>query len=434
MQMKYNTAQRFWRAYLKMANRGKARVNMPNPAIDFTARAHAGDFDEIPDAEYEDRLDDTEALSSFWDGNRHETAGTVLLNAIEKTELSDYVIEKIAGILADASVRTDYCPKEQACDENALNPDLGFSPADGLMKPDSSPRGIYNYLNRHIYGQEAAKRAVSMLMHHHLHGNSRNIVMAGTSGSGKTEIWRALSKLYNCIRIIDSTQLTCEGWKGSFKLSSIFACEPKQTAEHLILVMDEADKALFEPKIASGGTDFAKMLQNEFLKMMDGDTLTFMDEKDRDKKITVDCSGVSVVLCGSFEAMIQAKTGASGGIGFCQPERKESRIAECDEEDLIKYGNVRREIAGRINRIVTLDPLDADDFEAILEGEMSPIQKLEKAHHVSLAVDKDSRKKLASDAEKSGLGCRFLRSKLQSMLDEQMFDEPEAKEYTLCYE
>ena len=434
MQMKYNTAQRFWRAYIKMANRGKSGVNMPNPAIDFTARAHAGDFDEIPDAEYEGRLDDTEALSSFWNGSRQEMTGTILLNAISKTELSDFVIEKIAGILADASVRTDYSTKEQACDGNALNPDLGFSPADKLKCPDSSPRGIYNYLDHNIYGQEAAKRAVSMLMHHHLHGNSRNIVMAGNSGCGKTEIWRVLSKIYDCIRIIDTTQLTCEGWKGSFKLSSVFTCEPKQTAEHLILVMDEADKALFEPKVASGGTDFAKMLQNELLKLMDGDTLTFTDEKDRDKKITVDCSGVSVVLCGSFETMLQSKMESSGGIGFCQPERKESRIAECTEEDLIKYGNVRWEIAGRINRIVTLNALDADDFEAILEGEMSPIQKLEKAHHISLTVNKDSRKKLASDAEKSGLGCRFLRSKLQSMLDERMFDDPDAKEFILCYE
>ena len=62
------------------------------------------------------------------------------------------------------------------------------------------------------------------------------------------------------------------------------------------------------------------------------------------------------------------------------------------------------------------------------------IQKIEKTHKVSLSVDKDSRKKLAADAAESGLGCRFLRSKLQSMLDGQMFDEPEAKEFSLSYE
>lgn len=430
MQMKYNTAQRFWRAYIKMANRGKAHVDMPNPGIDFTTRAYAGDFDGMSDIDYEGRLDDTEALTSFWDGSRQEKAGTVLLNAIEKTELSDYVIERIAEILANASVRTDYCTEE---DEGAFQPGSNFPPAYGLKNTISSPREIYEYLNQNIYGQDAAKRAVSMLMYHHLHGNSRNIVMAGASGCGKTEIWRALSRVYDFIRIINGPQLSCDGWKGSLKISDIFTCEEKQSAEHLVLVIDEADKML-EPQIASGGTDTAKMLQNELLKLMDGDTLTFTDEKDRNKKVTVDCSGISVVLCGSFETMLQTKTEASGGIGFLQSEKKESRIAECNEEDLIKYGNVRREIAGRISQIVTLDALTATDFETIMESEMSPIRKMEKAHKVSLSVDKDSRKKLAIDAAESGIGCRFLRSKLQSMLDGQMFDEPDAKEFSLCYE
>lgn len=430
MQMKYNTAQRFWRAYIKMANRGKAHVDMPNPGIDFTTQAYAGDFDGMSDSDYEGRLDDTEALTSFWDGSRQEKAGTVLLNAIEKTELSDYVIERIAEILADASVRTDYCTEE---DEGAFQPGSNFPPAYGLKNPINSPREIYEYLNKNIYGQDAAKRAVSMLMYHHLNGNSRNIVMAGKSGCGKTEIWRALSKVYDFIRIINGPQLSCDGWKGSLKISDIFTSEPKQAAEHLVLVIDEADK-MMEPQIASGGTDTAKMLQNELLKLMDGDTLTFTDEKDRNKKVTVDCSGISVVLCGSFETMLQTKTEASGGIGFLQSGKKESRIAECNEEDLIKYGNVRREIAGRISQIVTLDALTATDFETIMESEMSPIRKMEKAHKVSLSVDKDSRKKLAIDAAESGLGCRFLRSKLQSMLDGQMFDEPDAKEFSLCYE
>ncbi len=272
-----------------------------------------------------------------------------------------------------------------------------------------------------------------MLMYHHLNGNSRNIVMAGATGCGKTEIWRTLSKKFNFICIVNGPQLTCDGWKGSYHIKDIFTGETKETAECLVIVIDEADK-LFEPSIGSGGTDFGQKIQNELLKIMDGDTLIFVDESDRNKKITVDCSGISIVLCGSFERMLQERTEASGGIGFCQPEREESRIAECSEEDLIQYGNVRREIAGRINQIVALNTLGAEDFEAIMESPASPIQKIEQSHHVSLTVDKDTKRKLASDAEKSGLGCRYIRSRLQSMLDEQMFDEPDAKEYSLCYE
>lgn len=436
--MTHDMAKQFWKVYIGMAGKDGAHVNMSNPVDDFKERAHAGEFDKLTDDQYYRKEADAEEVASFWDYKPSEMAGIILLNALAKTDISDVEIDDIAGILADASVRTDYYTEEQECDEEGLlNNDLDFSPVDGptpFDKPQNwTPRNIYEYLCQHIYGQEAAKKAVSMLMFHHLRGNSRNIVMAGPSGSGKTESWRALSKIYDCIRIINGPQLSCDGWKGSLKISDIFTCETKQRAGHLILVIDEADK-MMEPQVASGGTDYAKMIQNELLKLMDGDTLTFTDEKDRNKKITVDCSGISIVLCGSFERMLQERTEASGSIGFCQPEREESRIAECSEEDLIQYGNVRREIAGRINQIVTLNALGAEDFEAIMESPASPIQKIEQSHHVSLTVDKDTKRKLASDAEKSGLGCRYIRSRLQSMLDEQMFDEPDAKEYSLCYE
>ena len=434
--MERDTAKKFWRTYFKIANNGYADANMPNPAIDFTARAYAGDFDEISDSEYERKSCDMDDLCSFWEGRKMEAAGAVLLKAIEKTDIPDSAIDGISRILADASVRTGYCPQEQELDEGAFQPGLGFPPAYRMKNPISSPHEIYDYLNKNIYGQDAAKRAVSMLMFHHLNGNKRNIVMAGKSGCGKTEIWRALSKRYGFIRIINGPQLSCDGWKGSFHLKDIFWDEPKETAEHLVIVVDEADKML-EPAIASGGTDVARRVQNELLKLMDGDTLTFVSDNNNDKsrKITVDCSGVSVVLCGSFETMLTTKMEASsGGIGFLQSEKKESWIGECNEKDLIKYGNVRREIAGRINQIVTLDALTAADFEAILDSGISPILKLEKAHKVSLSVDAATKKRLAFEAAESGLGCRFLRSTLQSILDAQMFNKPEAKAFSLSYE
>ena len=431
--MTHDMAKQFWNLYLGMASKDGAHVNMLSPTEDFKARAHAGEFDTLTDDQYYKTEADAEEAASFWDCQPSQMAGIILLNALARTDISDVEIDEIAGILADASVRTDYYTEEQAqeCDEAAFNPDLDFSP----QSPGSShtPRSIYNYLNQHIYGQDGAKRAAAMLMYHHLRGNSRNIVMAGATGCGKTEIWRTLSKMYNCIRIINGPQLSCDGWKGSLKISDIFTCETKKLAEHLVLVIDESDK-MMEPKVASGGTDYAKMIQNELLKLMDGDTLTFTDEKNRDTKTTINCSGVSVVLCGSFERMLQAKSESSASIGFGRREKKESVVAECTEEDLVQYGNVRREIAGRISQIVTLDTLDADDFEKILESEMSPIQKMEKAHNVSLSIDKESRRKLASDAAKSGMGCRYIRSKLQFMLDEQMFDVPDVDTYSLYYE
>jgi ATP-dependent protease Clp ATPase subunit len=435
--MTHGLAKQFWKVYIGMAGKNGMHANMSNPVDDFKASAHAREFDKLTDDQYYRKEADAEELSSFWHYKPLETAGQILLNALAKTDISDVEIDDIAGILADASVRTDYYTEERECDEGIITEDLDFLLVDGPTPFDGgagwTPHSIYGYLDQHIYGQEAAKRAASMLMYHHLNGNSRNIVMAGATGCGKTEIWRTLSKKFNFIRIVNGPQLTCDGWKGSYHIKDIFTGETKETAGCLVIVIDEADK-LFEPSIGSGGTDFGQKIQNELLKIMDGDALAFVDEGDRNKKITVDCSGISIVLCGSFEHMLQERTEASGGIGFCQPEREESRIAECSEGDLTQYGNVRREIAGRINQIVALNTLGAEDFEAIMESPASPIQKIEQSHHVSLTVDKDTKRKLASDAEKSGLGCRYIRSRLQSMLDEQMFDEPDAKEYSLCYE
>lgn len=98
---------------------------------------------------------------------------------------------------------------------------------------------------------------------------------------------------------------------------------------------------------------------------------------------------------------------------------------------LIEYGNIRREIMGRINQIVTLQPLTAEDFLTILDSPASPIEQISIAHNVVLEVDKDTRRQLAEDAMKSGLGCRYIRSRLQTMLDEQMFEFPDRTGYTL---
>lgn len=124
---------------------------------------------------------------------------------------------------------------------------------------------------------------------------------------------------------------------------------------------------------------------------MDGDTITFVDEQ-KNTSCTVDCTNVSVVFCGSFETMLRAKTLDSGTIGFGGELQKESRIAECTEEDLITYANVRREIAGRIQQIITLDKLTADDLEKILESQISPVKKIEKQQGISITVDERTRR------------------------------------------
>ena len=85
-----------------------------------------------------------------------------------------------------------------------------------------TPKLIYQYLGEHVYGQEEAKRGAAMLVYNHLQGHRRNMLVAGPTGCGKTEIWRTLQKKFSFIKIINGPQLSCDGWKGSYHVKDIF--------------------------------------------------------------------------------------------------------------------------------------------------------------------------------------------------------------------
>lgn len=71
-----------------------------------------------------------------------------------------------------------------------------------------TPKEIYEYLSKQIHGQTEAVKAASMLLYNHTKGHKRNILFAGPTGCGKTEIWRVLKNMYPYIKIIDYTQIT----------------------------------------------------------------------------------------------------------------------------------------------------------------------------------------------------------------------------------
>ena len=95
------------------------------------------------------------------------------------------------------------------------------------------------------------------------------------------------------------------------------------------------------------------------------------------------------VFCGSFETLLQNREDKPAAIGFFQSVASDEEEDSITIEDLVEYGNVRREIAGRIQQIVALNALTVDDFEHILNSrkQMSPIRQLEKLYMVNLSVD-----------------------------------------------
>lgn len=462
--MRKSACIRFFEEYLREVSKGRGYREHINPAVQFTKDAKAGKYDQLSDHDYYIQLHETEDLAAFWLNRPEQKASDILRVALENIDIDKDSLHKIAEILsecyfssaapgaAEAPVREPEATDDATSSGLGLEKDpppiehssikqpqsnrkmpsqinnLGTNPFDNMDL--DSPQEIYERLTKHIYGQENAVRAAAMLLYNHVHDRKRNILFIGQTGSGKTEIWRVCKQLYPNIRIIDSTLITEEGWTGSFKAKNIFDNMSRQEAEKAIIVFDEFDK-LCEPKIGSGGTNHSMGIQNGLLKLIEGTTISLKD-------FDVDTSKISFVFCGSFERLTEMKTDIESetSIGFgASLEKKDAYLVYKDmlqPSDLVKYSGMRQEIAGRINQIVQLSPMTAEDYKKILEDDqISPLRQLERQYGVKLSLDQDTEQKLVQEAEKTRMGVRYLRSRIQQMLDAQMFQNCGQTEYTL---
>ena len=433
--MKKETARNFWRRYLGLVCNGASSQYVENPSLSFVVEAKAGEYDEISDKEYDVMLKDCEQFSAIWRKEARREAGDIFLDALQMTNISREYREKLAELLAACSLHTDYLSKTESSVSSA-RPAGSRSDADHMEDLRSlSPREIYNALCRRIHGQEEAKRAAAMITYHHMKGRRSNAVFCGPSGCGKSELWRQLAKDFpGIVRIVDASRLSAEGWKGSFHLRDIFEGIPAGDIEARgrIIVLDEADKICCETAMGAGGTNYNSLVQNNLLKMLDGDIIEFGNEDNSRKAFKVDCSHVSVVLLGAFEYLLKKKSENRGGLGFGSASR-----IRCDYsntkifyEDLIAAG-MRREIAGRINRIVLLHSLSVSDYRALLTGPI--MEELQSMGHCRIRIDDHSADLLSKEASESKLGARWMRSQIMNALDDLMFDDPTANEYTVNY-
>ena len=449
--MTQSQAEKTWQIYAQLAVSHPNQM-IENPAVAFAADAKAHKFDEWSEEEYYSSLNAVEEISSaLWDGQERRAAAEIFRNLMGKTDFSEDQMDELLKVLGRATSSTRFKRSDRPAkfdnqtalhrngrtlsrkDRELLNP----SPDPGSIA-DMTPRQIYNLLDREIYGQEEAKRAAAMVVYNHsrrVSPSRRNLVMAGPTGCGKTEIWRVLQRYYPRIEILDAPRLAADGWRGSLHLSDAFDRDDADPG-NVILVLDEIDKAL-APRIASGVTDVSRMIQNELLKIMDGDVITYSkDDRNNQMKIVADCSRTSVVFCGSFADMLDSKKlYGRKPIGFSDLDegRADAEGSLYTVEDLVTYGNMRNEIAGRVNQIVALSPMTQADYLRMLDldSSKSPLVRLSDSVHKHLTLNDDTREELAKTAASSGLGVRYMRSWLQRRLDEQVFDFPNEAEYDL---
>ena len=438
MMSKRDLFRQMWLKCLGLINRGRADEMMDNPAKDFVAEVKNGAYDDVDDLEYEEVQDSyTQLVNGIWHKMPQMRAWDVLFNALKRTKISAEQMAKLADLLSECSDGTDDLAGADEAEART-----GAAPA--LRKlGDLTPKGIESYLHGEggIVGQDAAVRAAAMILHNHVENRPSVSLFCGPTGSGKTQIWRALQKPMEStnVRIVihDASSLTAEGWRGGNKISTIFkSMDNQDQREHIILVLDEFDK-LIEPQYTGSGNNYSDLVQNQLLKLFDHDTLFFGDESGKGENLSVDTSHISVVLLGAFQRLLENKTNKSetpGSIGFGnqlkQPVQKLNYSnTEITTEDLVESG-MREEIAGRITRITCMEPLSVEDMVRIGQLETSRLATLMGAEVV---VGSDTLMDLSHKAQEKGLGARWLKHRLSNLLDNLIYEDPFAERYCLDY-
>lgn len=288
-----------------------------------------------------------------------------------------------------------------------------------------TPKNIYDYLNQHIYKQEEAKKSAALFAWKTLRGIKENVFFIGPSGCGKTEIFRVLSQwepFIDRISIVDSSNITMEGWKGSKKVSTLFDDPVLTSGKQAILVLDEADK-MVTPKISSKNDDVAKHIQGELLKPLEG---TYIAYERNNSQFQVDTHKINIALLGAFsvkaEEIAEESKGATIGFGASQAT-VQSYDKPLTQKDLLDFG-VMPEFMGRVQRIVNLEPMTEADYVQMLSGHSSSlIQRMQNLYGINLHLTHDTRLKIAQDASESNLGIRGMQNIIQNMIDDFLFED-----------
>ena len=303
---------------------------------------------------------------------------------------------------------------------------------------DFAPKDIEEYLhtNGGIIGQDEAVKTAAILVHRHFQQRCPSVsLFCGPSGCGKTEIWKAVQRYLSrrIIVIVDASSLSPEGgWKGGNKISNIFRSLPKNSREDIILILDEFDKCSGEPQYGSNGTNYSEIIQNSLLTLFNHDTLFFCSEDGRDS-FTVNCTNVSIVLLGAFQHLLEAKGQDKKALGFGANITQGCNYGDTviTENDLIKYTCLREEIVGRIDRIVTMQPLTCKDYVRILA---THIDKVSEKIRTPIDIDTNALVTIARSAIDTKLGARWAKHKVDAIIDELVYNDPYAERFVFRYE